>query len=111
MSLQDSIVAVLLLESSTASSASLLVHVTNPLHTTFPLDPVAEYRTTARKVLEALGLSELWAEEAGRLDQVANRREGSAEEGEQDVSLVQAAAPDYAQVIFKPPSREEISVA
>jgi len=103
VSLQDSIVAVLLLESSTASSASLLVHVTNPLHTTFPLDPVAEYRTTARKVLEALGLSELWPEEAGRLDQVTNRRlrEGSAEEGVQDVSPVQAAAPDYAQVVSR----------
>ena len=101
MSLQDAIVAVLLLESSTASSASL-VHVTNPLHTTFPADPVAEYRTTAKKVLEALGLSELWAKEASRLEQVARSslREGSAEE-EQDVSLVvQTPAQDYAQVIY-----------
>ena len=75
------------------------MHVTNPLHTTFPADPVGEYRTTARKVLEALGLSELWPKEAGRLEQVSRRlKEGSAEE-EQDVSLVQTAAPDYAQVI------------
>ena len=101
MSLQDAIVAVLLLESSTASSASL-VHVTNPLHTTFPADPVAEYRTTAWKVLEALGLSELWSKEADRLEQVARRmKEGSAEV-ERDVPLVQPAAPDYSQVIFPP---------
>ena len=99
MTVQDAIVAVLLLESSTASSATL-VHVNNPLHTTFPADPVAEYGTTARKVLEALGLSELWPKEAGRLEQVARRlKEGLAEE-EQDVSFVQSAAPDYAQVIF-----------
>jgi len=100
VSLQDAIVAVLLLESSTASSASL-VHVTNPLHTTFPADPVAEYRTTAWKVLEALGLSELWSKEAGRLEQVSRRlKEGSAEE-ERDVPLVQTAAPDYSQVVTR----------
>ena len=100
MSLQDAIVAVLLLESSTASSASL-VHVTNPLHTTFPADPVEEYRTTAKKVLEVLGLSALWAEEAGRLQQVASRLKSEAREGEeQEVFPVQTTAPDYAQVNF-----------
>ena len=101
VSLQDAIVAVLLLESSTSSSASL-VPVTNPLHTTFPADPVAEYRKTAKKVLEALGLSGLWPEEAARLEKVGRRlKEGSFEE-EQDVLLVQTPAQDYAQVIFPP---------
>ena len=65
-------VAVLLLESSTASSASL-VHVANPLHTTFPEDPVAEYKGTAKKVLEGLGLAFLWPEKARRLEQVTAR--------------------------------------
>ena len=100
MSLQDAVVAVLLLESSTASSASL-VHVINPLHTTFPADPVEEYRVTAKKVLEALGLSGLWPEEAGRLQQVARRLKSEAIEGEdQEVLPVQTTALDYAQVNF-----------
>ena len=77
MSLQDAVVAVLLLESSTASSASL-VHVINPLHTTSPADPVEDYGVTAKKVLEALGLSGLWPEEAGRLQQVARRLNSEA---------------------------------
>jgi len=100
VSLQDAVVAVLLLESSTASSASL-VHVTNPLHTTFPADPVEEYRMTAKKVLEALGLSGLWPEEAGRLQQVARRLKEGLEGEEQEVVPVQTTAPDYAQVVTR----------
>jgi len=101
VSLQDAVVAVLLLESSTASSASL-VHVINPLHTTFPADPVEEYRVTAKKVLEALGLSGLWPEEAGRLQQVARRLKSEAIEGEdQEVLPVQTTALDYAQVVTR----------
>ena len=100
MSLQDAVVAVLLLESSTASSASL-VHVINPLHTTSPADPVEDYGVTAKKVLEALGLSGLWPEEAGRLQQVARRLNSEAIEGEeQEVLPVQTTAVDYAQVNF-----------
>ena len=99
MSLQDAVVAVLLLESSTASSASL-VHVINPLHTTSPADPVEDYGVTAKKVLEALGLSGLWPEEAGRLQQVARRLKEGLEGEEQEVVPVQTTAPDYAQVKF-----------
>ena len=98
MSLQDAVVAVLLLESSTASSASL-VHVANPLHTTFPEDPVAEYKGTAKKVLEGLGLAFLWPEEARRLEQVTVRlkKNITAGEGQEELPTPRVAS-DYTQV-------------
>ena len=101
VSLQDAVIAVLLLESSTSSSASL-VHVTNPLHTTFPANPVAEYRTTANRVLESLGLSELWPDEARRLEQVTKKllKKGAVEDEEQNAFLEETDIPDYAKVIF-----------
>ena len=101
VSLQDAVIAVLLLESSTSSSASL-VHVTNPLHTTFPANPVAEYRTTANRVLESLGLSELWPDEARRLEQVTKKllKRGAVEDEEQNAFLEETDIPDYAKVIF-----------
>ena len=98
MSLQDAVVAVLLLESSTASSASL-VHVANPLHTTFPEDPVAEYKGTAKKVLEGLGLAFLWPEEARRLEQVTVRLKENIAAGEgQEALPTPRVASDYTQV-------------
>ena len=98
MSLQDAVVAVLLLESSTASSASL-VHVANPLHTTFPEDPVAEYKATAKKVLEGLGLAFLWPEEARRLEQVTVRLKKNITAGEgQEALPTPRVASDYTQV-------------
>ena len=91
-------VAVLLLESSTASSASL-VHVANPLHTTFPEDPVAEYKGTAKKVLEGLGLAFLWPEEARRLEQVTVRLKKNITAGEgQEALPTPRVASDYTQV-------------
>ena len=91
-------VAVLLLESSTASSASL-VHVANPLHTTFPEDPVAEYKGTAKKVLEGLGLAFLWPEKARRLEQVTARlkKNITAGEGQEELPTPRVAS-DYTQV-------------
>ena len=90
--------AVLLLESSTASSASL-VHVANPLHTTFPEDPVAEYKATAKKVLEGLGLAFLWPEEARRLEQVTVRLKKNITAGEgQEALPTPRVASDYTQV-------------
>jgi len=99
VSLQDAVVAVLLLESSTASSASL-VHVANPLHTTFPEDPVAEYKGTAKKVLEGLGLAFLWPEEARRLEQVTVRLKKNITAGEgQEALPTQRVASDYTQAV------------
>ena len=74
----------------------------NPLHTTFPANPVAEYRTTANRVLESLGLSELWPDEARRLEQVTKKllKKGAVEDEEQNAFLEETDIPDYAKVIF-----------
>ena len=48
---EDAVWAVLLLESSTASASEVLASDNSPLHTSFPDDPVEDYRKRAREVL------------------------------------------------------------
>ena len=76
VSVQDAVSAVLLLECSTASSASL-VKGGNALHTAFPADPVAEYRVQAKLILQGLRLEGLWREESARIDQLLASQRGS----------------------------------
>lgn len=66
---QDAVCTVLLLECSTASSSSL-VKGANALHTTFPTNPLAEYKVQAKMILEGLNLSYLWVEEKARIDRL-----------------------------------------
>ena len=66
---QDAVCAVLLLECSTSSSASL-VKGGNALHTTFPLDPLEEYKTQAKLILTGLNLHHLWVAEKDRIDRL-----------------------------------------
>ena len=66
---QDAVCAVLLLECSTSSSASL-VKGGNALHTTFPLDPLEEYKTQAKLILTGLNLHHLWVAEKERIDRL-----------------------------------------
>ncbi len=79
MTVEDAVWAVLLLESSsesaflcgTSSPSSSSCRV-NPLHSTFPTDPVSDYWTRAKEVLVSLlGLEDLWSGERRRLQKLA----------------------------------------
>jgi len=98
---QDAVMAVILLESSTESSSSLMKGV-NPLHTAFPTDPIAEYTTQARMVLTGLGLSNIWTEEKDRLEQVVRKVKDVAMSGEQErmvVTQARSGQADLTQVL------------
>jgi DNA helicase MCM9 len=62
----DAINAIVLLELSFDSNPSFLSGI-NPLHTTFPADPLEEYKIQAEVILTGLGLSQLWDKEKRRL--------------------------------------------
>ena len=77
---QDAVMAVLLLESSTESSASL-IKGQNILHSAFPADPLKEYLTQARMILTGLGLTEIWQEEWSRVEELRrSEASGSSKE-------------------------------
>ncbi len=79
--------SVLLLESSAQSSQGPLMVGTNPLHATFPEDPVGEYSERAEILLNKLGLWHLWRKESCRLKKQEAQRlcdAGSAKEVEAD---------------------------
>merc|ERR1712142_327125 len=88
--IQDAVMAVVLLESSTESSSSLLKGV-NPLHTAFPVDVMSEYSTQARLVLTGLGLSNLWTEEKNRLEEVMKKSREGDENVEERMTLIGAS--------------------
>ncbi|TRY70613.1 hypothetical protein TCAL_02324 [Tigriopus californicus] len=72
--IMDAVYAVILLEISSEASSSLLQGV-NPLHTTFPEDPLNEYKAQAEVILEGLNLPHLLKSEMTRLQvekEVAN---------------------------------------
>merc|ERR1719431_1861570 len=56
-----------MLEASYDSNPSFLPDI-NLLHTSFPLNPLEEYRNQAEYILTELGLVELWVTERKRLD-------------------------------------------
>lgn len=64
--IMDAIYAVILLEISSEASSSLLQGV-NPLHTTFPEDPLVEYKAQAEVILQGLHLPHLLKNELNRL--------------------------------------------
>jgi DNA helicase MCM9 len=63
VTLQDAVMAVLVLDSSMCGSS--LMGWSNALHTHFPEDPDAEYEQLERLVLAGLGLHELIAAAGG----------------------------------------------
>jgi hypothetical protein len=63
VTLQDAVMAVLVLDSSMCGSS--LMGWSNALHTHFPEDPDAEYEQLERQVLAGLGLQELVDAAAG----------------------------------------------
>ena len=66
---EDAVSAVLLLESSTESSSSL-IRGHNILHSGFPADPLSEYKSQARLILTGLGLNDIWQQELERIEQL-----------------------------------------
>jgi len=99
VTVQDAVCAVLLLESSTDSSSSL-IQGKNILHSGFPQDPLCEYKTQARLVLTGLGLGELWQEELNRIERLQNNEVSSdADHASIDSGAVTSAQTDYTQVL------------
>ena len=90
VTVQDAVMAVILLESSTESSSCLMKGV-NPLHTAFPTEVMSEYSTQARLVLTGLGLSNLWAEEKARLEHVAKKVKDGDENMEERMTVTGAS--------------------
>jgi len=89
VTVQDAVMAVILLESSTESSSCLMKGV-NPLHTAFPADVMSEYSTQARLVLTGLGLSNIWVEEKNRLTHVAKKANDGGENMEERMAVTGA---------------------
>jgi len=89
VTVQDAVMAVILLESSTESSSCLMKGV-NPLHTAFPTDVMSEYSTQARLVLTGLGLSNIWVEEKNRLTHVATKANDGDENMEERMAVTGA---------------------
>ena len=96
VTIQDAITAVLLLESSCASSS--LTQGANVLHSSFPADPVIEYKTQARMILSGLGLTELLQQELQRIETV-QKGEGPDNKVIQDDYMKSVEQPDYTQVL------------
>ena len=93
---QDAVTAVLLLECSTESSASLLPGH-NILHSTFPDNPLHEYQRQARAVLVGLGLNDIWERERIRLENL--KVDGSREESDHVAPTVEEEQTDFTQVL------------
>ena len=95
VSIQDAIMAVVVLEASNEATASLIPPC-NLIHSDFPRDPMAEYRVQARLVLTGLGLTELWEEEQVRLESLQARQSSAGQS-----SLYSQARPstDFSQLV------------
>ena len=96
VTIQDAVMAVLLLESSCASSS--LTQGGNVLHSSFPEDPIREYKAQARKILSGLGLTELLQQELERIETIQSEKETGRNVPENDFSR-HAEQPDYTQVL------------
>ena len=105
--LQDAVIAVILMETSTHAAA--VIGVLSPLHATFPDDPDAEYAAQQRLVLHRLGLDGL-ADEGGE-DSAAHQERGvttaqlgAGFDGEEEEAAM-ALAPSSASQIPTGPAR------
>lgn len=106
--LQDAVIAVMLMETSTHAAA--VIGVLSPLHATFPDDPDAEYAAQQRLVLHRLGLDGL-ADEGGE-DSTAHQDRnvttaqlGAGFDGEEEEEAAMAMAPSIASLIPNGPGR------
>ena len=96
VTIQDAVTAVILLESSCASSS--LTQGANVLHSSFPEDPIQEYKSQARIILSSLGLTDLLQQELERIEtfQSGNLTDRDVPEDEVSRNIEQ---PDYTQVL------------
>ena len=77
VTVMDAVVAVMLLEMTSLTNldggdsifrtSDLLPNLSSLLHTTFPDDPMSDYCITAERILSALNLEDLWANEFERI--------------------------------------------
>ena len=101
VTVQDAVYAVLLLESSTESSSSL-IQCRNILHSGFPSDPSAEYKIQVQHILTGLGLTDILQKELSRLDSSQNKSEPTASivpSTETDPRQTGSGQTDYTQVL------------
>ena len=96
VTIQDAVTAVLLLESSCASSS--LSQGGNVLHSSFPEDPIREYKSQARMILSGLGLTDLLQQELERIETFQSGKGTDRDVPEDDVAM-NVEQPDYTQVL------------
>ena len=96
VTIQDAVTAVLLLESSCESSR--LIQGANILHSSFPHDPISEYKSQVRMILSGLGLTDLLQQELERIETLQSGKQ-TDKNSEIPHEEVCRTTPDYTQVL------------
>jgi hypothetical protein len=91
VTLHDAITAVSLIEASMHSST--IVRATNTLHTSFPANPLEEYKNQAKIILQQLDLPHLWEKEKVFLDNLGKKQQQQRRQNYPPVPKFNASQP------------------